>query len=205
MKTLDYIFLARPVLLGPVWTIFLLGAFHASPPGYLPSEVAQNINIIRFAAVFITFSLLVSSIYVFNQIMDLDSDRHNKKLFILADGIVSESSAIKYALLLTFIPLITAPFMGHRMLTVYAASALTGVLYNFRPFLFKNRPVSGLLSNMAGHGFLVFFAGYLTIRPEASFMKMAEQALPYALAVGSVFLCTTIPDIKGDERYGKIT
>lgn len=84
LKYLDYIFVLRPVLMVPVWTILLLGHHQGS----------------RYAAfnrslpwLFMFSTLFIGGVYLLNQIYDLESDRKNKKLFFLVEGYISKKNA----------------------------------------------------------------------------------------------------------------
>ncbi|MCK4255704.1 hypothetical protein KAX35_02355, partial [candidate division WOR-3 bacterium] len=78
MHLLDFIFLLRPILLIPVWIIFLLGYYRAGGTMLGDSRYLMP--------GFIVFTLLMGAIYIINQIADIETDRINNKLFILPKG-----------------------------------------------------------------------------------------------------------------------
>ncbi|MFQ6003827.1 MAG: hypothetical protein ACE5KJ_08780, partial [Candidatus Zixiibacteriota bacterium] len=91
IKYLDYLFVIRPVLMPPVWTILLLG-HHRS------AALSGQSNLPGLILLLVTF--LVGAVYLLNQIYDVESDRINKKLFFLAEGYISKKNAIFQTILL---------------------------------------------------------------------------------------------------------
>ena len=194
----DLVFLLRPVLLGPVWTIYAAGALAAgAAPGW--------------DLLFV--SLLVSGVYVHNQLTDIESDRANGKLFLLADGHVSRRAAWVVLVVLWSAAMAWASAQGAR-LWLYLAALLLGVAYNSargqgNPW--KARPWAGLLANVGAHGPLTFVAGFTAASgtggalPTDAWLTGMMASAPYATAVAGVYLATTIVDRAGDVAAGKIT
>jgi len=193
----DMLFLLRPVLLGPVWTIYGVGALRAGGrPGWDLAFV----------------SLLVGGVYVHNQLMDVETDRANGKLFLLGDGHVSRSAAWAIAALTWVAALAWAATEGARFWLYLVAFAL-GLAYNGRPAGgasaggwscgWKARPWAGLAANVLAHGPVTFLAGWTAAGGAWSAGMVA--ALPYGTAVGAVYLATTIVDRSGDLSAGKVT
>lgn len=192
--------LLRPTLMGPVWIFLFLGYLFGTRGSFLRPTFSLPA---RFWWTFLSYSLLMGVVYILNQITDRESDRENRKLFLIADGIIPVSHALLYAGILTLFGLLTAWRLGRVFLTLYLLSLLMGVLYSVRPFLFKGRPFLDLLSNAMGYGLVNFLVGYAVASPLDA--DAFRHALPYVLAVGGVFLNTTIPDIPGDRLAGEIT
>ncbi|HMA77425.1 MAG TPA: hypothetical protein VKO43_08955, partial [Candidatus Krumholzibacteriaceae bacterium] len=74
---LDYIFLTRPIILIPVWTFFLLGAYHAT-------DIAEKSmrNHLLLCGI-LSFTALIGAVYIINQITDKETDLANNKLFLI--------------------------------------------------------------------------------------------------------------------------
>jgi 4-hydroxybenzoate polyprenyltransferase len=192
----DYVFLLRPTLFYPVWTFFLAGLWNGSRTS--PRPPSWTCVLACLAAL----TALLGGIYIFNQIADRRTDKANGKLFLLANGIVSMRAAALEASLLAAAGTAGAAFLNARLALLFLTIFLvTGVAYNIPPFSWKNRPLAGLFTNMLG-GVLIYAAGWLVAGGRGVFP--AESAA-YAFAVAAAYLCTTLPDMKGDRKTGKIT
>lgn len=194
LKYLDYLFITRPVLMPPVWTILLLGHHRASP-------LSINDNSVELVFPLISFS--IGAVYILNQIHDIESDRTNKKLFFLAEGYISLKNAWVETALLVLIGIIGAFMLSFQLGILFILGFLFGFFYSAPPFSLKNRHIWGLLANALGHGSLTFLIGWCitsNFTLEAFFFST-----PYFLAVAAVYLNTTLPDIQGDRKVKKIT
>ncbi len=178
----------------PVWTILLLGHRRST-------QLTGESILPGFALLLVTF--LVGAVYVLNQIFDIESDRLNRKLFFLAGGYISKKSAVFETILLNLISVIPAFLISSELGIFFTLGMLFGFFYSAPPFSFKNRPYGGLILNALAHGCLAFLIGW---RMNHSLTKESLLfSLPYILAVGAIYLNTTIPDMDGDRRAGKIT
>ena len=205
----DYIFVLRPTLFFPVWTVFLAG--------YLVQLHAANFSMSHVLAIPTGWSpmkwhhlflggmltLLLGGAFIINQIADVENDRQNHKLFLIANGHISTRAAMWEAGFLIGISVAGAFYysvtQGSLFLTLFLVS---GIFYSMKPFAWKDRPIMGLITNACA-GFIVFFIGWAVYRPLT--LSALYSAIPYVLAISSVYLCTTLPDIKGDKSTGKIT
>jgi 4-hydroxybenzoate polyprenyltransferase len=178
----------------PAWTILLLG-HHRS------AVLAGKSNSPGLVLLLTTF--LVGGVYLLNQIYDMESDRLNKKLFFLSEGYVSKKNAIFQTVFLNAISIIPAYLISLDLGFLFTLGFLFGFFYSAPFFSFKGRPLTGFLSNILSHGNLTFLAGWASSQTLSG--KAILFSLPYMLAVGVVYLNTTIPDMEGDERSGKIT
>ncbi|MFP4163191.1 MAG: UbiA family prenyltransferase [Chitinispirillaceae bacterium] len=156
------------------------------------------------------FSLLVASIYVVNQITDIESDRINRKLFLLPHGYVSVRTAWILAVVCAVSGLFLASLIGLWMTILFGTGLVLGVLYNLPPANLKNRAIGGVLANSLGHGMVTFLVGWLAAKSNQNlsfslFGTGLTSSLAPALANGAVFLATTIPDAQGDLQTGKKT
>jgi 4-hydroxybenzoate polyprenyltransferase len=194
LRFLDYVFVLRPVLMVPVWTILLLGHHQGSRYGFSDRSLFW---------LFIFSTLFIGGVYLLNQIYDLETDRKNKKLFFLAEGHISRKNAWIYTALLYLLSVVSSYFLSATIGIVFTLGLILSFLYSAPPFCLKNKTYGGLLANAISHGSLVFLAGFCT---RTSFSVQAILlSLPYALAVGAVYINTTLPDIEGDKMAEKIT
>jgi 4-hydroxybenzoate polyprenyltransferase len=145
----------------------------------------------------------MGSSFILNQIRDVVSDRQNKKLFILHDGLLDNRLLMLEAGLLAVLSVILATFvnMPLAVLTILFF-IVTGLLYNFAPFSMKDRPWGSLLANMIMGG-LAFAIGWCARQPYEP--GMIPDLLPYLLFNTALYFFTTLPDIEGDRQAGKKT
>jgi 4-hydroxybenzoate polyprenyltransferase len=132
MKYLDYLFITRPVLMPPVWTILLLGYHRASTFSIYDNSIGL---------VFLLISFSIGAVYILNQIHDIESDRINKKLFFLAEGLMPVRSAWVEAALLISIGIIGAFIISLQLGILFILGFVFGFLYSAPPFSFKNRHI----------------------------------------------------------------
>jgi len=202
LRGLDYLFMLRPTLFFPVWTMFLAGYVAA-------------VHITRFDSWFeipgsgklwwllLGITLIAGGTFILNQIKDISNDENNGKLFLLADGHISSKSAqIETVLVITTGLLIGFTSNFWTGLMFLGLGVIWGYLYNFRPFQWKGHPIMGLIANILG-GLFCFAAGWTFTGPVN--WQMVIQSLPYLLAFGAVTLLTMIPDRSGDQSDGKET
>lgn len=199
-KWYDYFFLLRPILWIPVWTFLFLGYFWGSA---LETFSFTVILPGRFWAILGLYSLMMSSVYIINQIVDRESDLINNKLFLIPYNIITIRAAIIYAIILALIPLIFVYFFGIKFVILFVLSYLLGIAYSIRPFELKAKPIADMLANAIGYGFLAFLTGWAVTGKIQG--RAFIQSFGYVLFVSAIFINTTIPDIKGDEKAGKHT
>ncbi len=159
----------------------------------------------------IGFSLIAASNYVINQIVDIESDRLNGKLFLLPNGILSVRLAWIVAISCSVAGLIIGfVFFDIWMALLYCAGLVLGVLYNLPPASLKNKAWGGMFANLFGHGIITYLVGWYAARysmPEstASLNAALFSSFSPGLANAAVFITTTIADIDGDKKVGKKT
>lgn len=184
----------------PVWTILLLAASPTSAslqPGVLAWDSVRV-----WGGLALAFSLF-GGVYVFNQVFDIESDRVNRKLLFLPEGILSRRSALVQYLVFTIAALVAGAFLGRIWFLTTVAVTVLGVLYSLPPVRLKDRPLGGLLANAIGHGTLVYYLGRALADPQRA--PDWGSSVSYAFAVAGVYLLTTIPDREGDQATGKRT
>ena len=206
----DYFFVLRPTLFFPAWTIFLAGYFAHNAFMGGGNATVMSISILwgeidwRALAIGGSVTLLLGGAFIINQIADIETDRQNHKLFLIANGHIPVQFAIWEALLLVVASIGFAFthsfFMGILFLAVFF---ITSVFYSVRPFVWKDRPLLGLAAN-AISGFVGFMIGWSALNL-VDLLWAALHAIPYALAISSVYLCTTLLDVAGDAKTGKKT
>lgn len=211
LKALDSFFLLRIPLLVPVWTILLLGWITGNPNAAIWGLGGGDSGGAAYLwPAVIGFSLVVASIYVVNQIVDIESDRINHKLFLLPHGIVSVRTAWLLASLCLVVGMGIGWVLGMGMVVIFVVSILLGVAYNLPPASLKNRAVGGVAANSLGHGMLTYLVGWYAAKQGVAcdwpLLKVGLiSSLSPAFANGAVFLATTIPDAQGDSATGKQT
>ena len=200
LKIFDSFFLLRPTLFYPIWTFFLAGYWGGMKFSRGNSNIAHPGGM--FWIIIISLTLLMGGVFIFNQIQDKQTDKANKKLFLLANDIVPVKKAYIEAFFLTTAGLSLSFWVdikvGAGFLILFA---LSGLLYNYPPTVWKNRPIMGLVTNSIG-GFLIYSLGWIAGRGDGGLLLHGSS---YTLAGGAVFLNTTLPDMNGDKKTGKVT
>jgi 4-hydroxybenzoate polyprenyltransferase len=198
IKALDYVFLCRPTLMYPIWIFFLAGLWSGKQQAVKVENSAPMDTLLTG----IGLTLVMAAVYILNQIKDTETDRINRKLFLICDGHVPVHSAYVEAfilgpsgIILGFLADIRAGWLLAFLLM------LAGYIYSYPPSRMKDRPVGGLLVNGLG-GMIIFTLGWIASGGEG---VMLPRSLAYFGGYGAVMLNTTLPDIKGDETTGKVT
>ncbi len=197
---LDYLILLRPTLLTPVWAFLFLGCFWSANLNYF----GLTLNLpSRFWWIFLSYTLLMGGAYIINQITDKETDRINRKLFLIADDIISVKTALIYTVVVEAISFAIAIELGRDYLVIWILSFLLALAYSVPPVKLKGKPILDMLANAFGYGFLNFLAGWISVRSINS--SAFAHSIPYILSVAGVYMSTTIPDIEGDRKAGEIT
>ncbi|MCG3119953.1 MAG: hypothetical protein ALAOOOJD_02511 [bacterium] len=203
VKLCDYIFVLRPTLFFPVWTVYAAGylSFHKFSQGGIEGA-APGLEATALSMLGI-LTLLMGSGYILNQLCDIETDRRNQKLFLIADHHLSPVAAWTEMIGLGAFALAASFFYGKIIgVLLVAIFLLTGIFYNVAPFAWKGRPWLGLFSNALG-ALLIFMAGWWSQKIE--WQLAMQHALPYMFAVAAVYLYTTLLDLDGDADTAKMT
>lgn len=192
-KAADYLFLMRPIILIPVWTFYLLGAHHGRDPA---SSGAPAQSLLIGA---LSFTLLIGAAYIVNQITDRESDRLNRKLFLISDGIVPVRTAWIETCMLGAMALAAGAFVSLPFFFLLLFGALLGAAYSIEPLRLKRRPGLDVAANAVGNGIINTLAGWIAAGGSTAGLPVLA---PYPLAVASVHLATTLADIGGDSGMG---
>jgi 4-hydroxybenzoate polyprenyltransferase len=212
-KVIDCFFLLRIPLLAPVWTIMILGwisgSAHIKPGGIITGSVSWS-HLSTLWIGILGFSLIVASIYVVNQIADIESDRINHKLFLLPHKIISIPAAWSLAIFCAISGMVISIYLQSIFIYLFAIALFLGFLYDLPPFQLKNHAWGGVIANSLGHGVLTFLVGWFLSKTNVHFtFDLLKTGLLSSAAAGfangAVFLATTIPDVEGDARTGKKT
>ncbi len=204
LRLWDYVFVLRPTLMFPVWTVFLAGHSAQLRFGHSLARLSwQGGWELDYVLVGLLVTLCLGATFVLNQVADMESDRLNNKLFLLATGELSSAHALMEVALLATLSIglgfALKPALGAALMGCFAVA---GVLYSCSPFLCKDRPYAGFICN--GLGALgVFCCGWL-VRGQAQ-SAMWLHALPFVFALWSLYFFTTLPDVEGDRAVGKMT
>jgi 4-hydroxybenzoate polyprenyltransferase len=190
----DYLFFLRPILHPPVWTIVILGYYRA--PGIVVEKPI------------LFWLLLISSgaagwAYIINQIADIESDRINGKLHFLPDNLIPVKMAFIIAGVIFVFTIVGSFAISPALGFLFSLGLILGYLYSGKPFYGKNHPLISTILNGLAHGMLLFIAGYFSA--SGKFWQGLLFSIPYFFAVTAVFVGTTLPDIPGDKKDGKIT
>ena len=201
LQKCDYLFILRPTLFFPVWTVFAAGYFICER-NQAQIDVSKAFHSMPLIAG-IAMTLMMGSAFIINQITDRDIDKENNKLFILADGYIALWKARIEAILLAGFSIFVAFGINLALGTFFVLTfLLTGILYSCRPFMWKDKALLGILANGLG-AILIFSAGWCSGGPIS--LQGFLHAVPYGLAVSAVYLLTTLLDAKGDAHFGKLT
>jgi 4-hydroxybenzoate polyprenyltransferase len=205
LKKLDYIFVLRPTLFFPIWTVALAGRWAQERFALVQSPVRiwMQFPDVLLGLWLLFFTSVMAAAFLVNQISDVESDRLNGKLYLLASGAITPRQAMVETVVLIALPLAALIWL-RADLAIWAAAAylVTGFAYSCRPLMLENRPWGGLMTNLVG-ALIIFSYGWLTGGTHG--WDMVFRASPYLLGILAVYFLTTIPDIPGDTATGKIT
>jgi 4-hydroxybenzoate polyprenyltransferase len=191
---LDYFFILRPLILIPCWDFLLIGVYLA---------VGRNGFTRQISIPLLIYTFIMGGVYILNQIMDIETDTINKKLFLLSGGYVTKIGAY-IEIFLIWAVAIALSFRYHFcFVIVIIISLVMGVLYSVPPIKLKGMPILDTLSNGIGYGMVNFAVGWLIVRGFEP--AMFWYFLPYFLSISAVFINTTIVDMEGDKIAGDIT
>ena len=207
-KGFDILFLARPVVLIPVWGFSIFGYWCCSRSSntFEVSILFGKEHVSAFGGMAL-FSLSVGAVYVFNQIADYEVDAKNEGFPLLVKSGISKRTAFWYALILCSMAILIPLFTGNVALSLFSVAAVAlGTVYSFKPVYLSGRPFTDFLANAAGFGFIAFGVGwYLALEKGIFDITFMGAALPYFLLMCGGSISSTLPDISGDNACGKRT
>jgi 4-hydroxybenzoate polyprenyltransferase len=149
------------------------------------------------------FTCVMGAVFLINQVKDIETDRLNNKLYLIASGDVPLCHAWVETVILFVLPTMVTVLWRWKLAVVTGlAFLILGWFYSCPPFSLKDRPVGGAITNLCG-GYLVFCFGWMILgNPH---LMMLLHATPYALGLLAVYFFTTLPDQEGDRTAKKIT
>lgn len=208
VKGVDILFLARPVVLVPVWGFSIFGYWcgNSIDKSFDITLLWGREHIPSFLKM-IAFSLSVGSVYVFNQIADFTVDSKNEGFPLLVKGGIDRRIALIYGIILGFLAIIIPIISGYVYIALFSLAAIVlGILYSFKPFYLSGRPITDFLANALGFGIIAFGVGwYLSPQKGALALTYIRAALPYFILMCGASISSTLPDIPGDKACGKRT
>ena len=205
----DKFFIVRPTLFFSIWVMLVCGMICAKTNSGNGSLWIFNFEI-RTLFLFAGITFLCASSFITNQITDIHSDKLNKKLKIVESLLSIEfcNNLSKncflvalscYLLLLLYDSVYFNSNFIFIDVMIFIFSMISyfvwSILYNKEPYLFRAKPIMGLLSNSLV-GLLLFSIGYIFI--DINFNDLLFFCIPYVLAFSSVSILCCIPDMKGD-------
>ncbi len=205
LKSLDYLFVLRPMLFYPGWSTLLAGYLIVYKRRYfLTWHQTGQFDYLQIVRLLVAFAAAMGASFLLNQLADVQSDLKNNKLFLISEGHISKGKALVEVFILSVLALGLSWYESSILfITVLLFILITGYLYNFRPFKFKDKPWWSLWAN-AAMGFLAFAFGWLAISKRLS-AQLFFEALPYLFLNTALYFFTTLPDVEGDRSAGKRT
>lgn len=198
MRLLDFIFATRPMLQLPVWTVYLVALHYHHE---LSGGSFDIYDLILLACL----SLLAAGAAYLNQVFDFESDKINRKVGFLQNGLLSMNQLQTGFIVASVIPLAVAPFFSQFTFFLFAQLVFLAFAYSAPPLRLKDRAVWGLLANAWAYGFLVSLAIMPEINSHNNGLLGWDNPLYFFLAVAAIHILTTIPDRTGDAATGKRT
>ncbi|MBN1211410.1 MAG: UbiA family prenyltransferase [candidate division Zixibacteria bacterium] len=198
MRFLDYIFAARPLLIMPVWSVFLVSLHYHHQLTGNSFQIVDLVNLV-------CLSLLFSGALFINQVYDYRTDLINKKVGFLQKNIITPKAMMLSYLTVSLVPIAAGGFLSTVILGLYLQIFLIGYIYSAPPLRLKDRTVTSLLANGYTYGFLVA----LTVFPGINFHNAGllgwDNPFYFFFTIISITCVTTLPDIEGDRATGKKT
>jgi len=198
---LDYVFILRPTHFFPLWATFFSGYVTAS------QSALFSISPFPFLA-WLAATLAAGHVYLFNQLADVESDKINNKLFILADGRVALPIIWIEGGVLVFLSLGLSWLVSLEFFLAIIFASTLSLSYTFLGIM--NRPIPSLVANSLG-GSAAFIAGAYAVDTSIlaahsiSFWHLIFWSLPHTFAYAAVSALVTLPDMPGDAQCGKQT
>lgn len=190
----DYFFILRPLILIPSWNFLLIGSYLTHKTPGVKNDVLLGL---------IIYTFIMGGIYILNQIMDIETDRINKKLFLLSGGYIPIKWAYFEMILLWILAIVFSLKFGSIFLIFIFISLVLGIFYSVPPIKLKGKPILDTIANGVGYGMINFCVGWLLLRGFE--WSMFIKFLPYFLSISGVFINTTIVDFEGDKRTHEVT
>jgi 4-hydroxybenzoate polyprenyltransferase len=166
----------------------------------------NSYGIIKLAISFFAISLLSSSIYILNDLSDIEKDRMHplKKFRPLASGKVSKNEAILLFLAIFSISLVLLNYVNPINLIIGLILFLNNLLYSFKPLRFKDIPIIDILSAAINFSLRVSI-GWYSLSSEKIFLSIL--LFPFFIA-GFLLSCKRLGEYlflkKNKEKIRKV-
>ena len=198
----DYLIALRPTLLIPVWTLVLVGYYHARQ---FDVSIRLGFNWSVLSTICL-YSMLSGGCYIVNQITDQETDKVNSKLYLIERGYV-KISILKVEAVVLIVGAIIWSVLQFRnnipYLVLIVISTVLGLMYSVRPVRLKGKPIVDLAANAIGYGCVAFLIGWVSVLSVS--LVALQRSIPYVLCVAAAFVNTTLPDLSGDRSNSDIT
>ena len=134
--------------------------FFVLVPFLVGPRFGLNEYLVRSISGTVLFGVMSSAVYLFNDIVDIASDRRHpeKRLRPVASGKVSVSEAGVVGGLFAFVALLFALFLDHRFFMILGIYAANNLLYSL---YLRGKTVLDVMSIAAGFVMRVYAGGYL--------------------------------------------
>lgn len=203
----DLFMTTRPVVLIPVWGFSALG-FRAAVAAGSSKSIRECWGLATMSdyGMLLTFSLSVAAVYIINQIADIEADKKNGGLPLVASGIVSVRAAYVTMILCSAVAILLPLLLQQPLYAAAAALSITiGFVYSVKPFRLSGRPLLDFISNAIGYGVVAFAVGWIAAGRSPLNKEFIIASLPYLFLMSAGSISSTIPDITGDKEDYKFT
>ncbi len=192
---------ARPHLLIPAWVCALSGAARVADP----VSPSRSLTLAVCA-----WSLALVATHLVNLVADRDGDRRNAKNLFWQGRVSGRCLGVAAG-----VGAVAALLCGyHGGVTAFAAVAATlalGALYSLPPVRMAHRWGWDLAANTGGYALIAPLFGFVQAgglggeTVNAGLPGLAATLVLLHMLVGAAFLWTTLLDLDGDQRSGKIS
>lgn len=193
----DFVFVTRPLIMIPAWSFFLLGLRSGTAASGEPADPGAVMSGLA------CLTAILACAYLINQVFDRDSDALNDKGHYLTRGILSLRTVVVMSLGFFVVASVCFRLVAPAQRPALVAALALALFYSLPPLRLCARPGLDLLANALGYGGVAFVVGFAAASPENLYGWV--RAVPYVFLVGATFLHTTILDVEGDRRSGKIS
>ncbi len=207
IKLIDIFFLSRPILLPTVYLFMVLGFLLDKDLSTLHFYFDINKD---FLLNIIGFSFVMLSIFLSNRINDYEVDKVNRGPGFIEIKNIKLAKVVEFFYIIVGFTIISFSNNFIYYAILYFIALIIGYLYNNKPFYFTGRPFLDFLSNALGYGVVSVILGYVSSTYTFKFNMIFQQDIflnivAYFFLMGAGSIGSTLPDIKGDLKNGKIT
>ncbi len=154
----------------------------------------------RAAMAAIAFSLVMASVFIFNQYCDIDTDTNNevKSKLPLASGAISKRRGLLIMLCFLSLGFSIAYSINKTFFVLLVFIKMLGVLYSAYPFRLKSRPGFDIVTNLLGMAVIPYLAGWSLIGN----IKEASILLGVIIILAHVWahILQQVRDYEADEK-----